>query len=216
MSSVNAHYTFHYSQPEDYKFSHDSVFFARAVHEIRLARPRSASRILDICAGCGIVGLDYIFHESRSGRGIPQVADFLEIQEPYLPHFLRNRDHVEGLGEKAQFHVANYSVLLGPEWAGRYDLILCNPPYFRVSQGARSPSEFKNRCRFYIDSDFKTLLLGIVNSLEDDGEGYLLLRDLSDHGVDLEAEARSVLGARAVLERIGDIRGTGLARLSRT
>ncbi|MBV2168118.1 MAG: hypothetical protein KUL82_05355 [Bdellovibrio sp.] len=62
MSSINPHYTFHYSQPEEYRFSHDSVMLARKVFERVSASAMENWRGLDLCSGCGIVGLDFLFH----------------------------------------------------------------------------------------------------------------------------------------------------------
>lgn len=62
VSSINKYPTFHYSQPSDYHFSHDSVFLAREIferHSDQLAKGNV--QILDLCAGCGIVGMIYYF-----------------------------------------------------------------------------------------------------------------------------------------------------------
>jgi tRNA1Val (adenine37-N6)-methyltransferase len=201
MSSINEHYTFSYSQPEAYRFSHDSVFLARQVFE--RTRGRSFTRALDLCAGCGIVGLDYLFHRREAGLALPAQFDFLEVQDEYAPHFALNRAQLDEV--PTRFLRQNYEDL-----TETYDLILCNPPYFRLAQGRLSPSDFKNRCRFFIDAEFGALFAAIERALSPMGTAYVLLRDQNAHGWQPPAEARKSLSDACDFSRIGDVRGTGL------
>lgn len=102
MSSVNSYFTFNYSQPSEYRFSHDSVFLAREIFEELKNKNefKNSLRILDLCSGCGVIGLDFVFHilkEQTSDLNTPVSleVDFLEIQDVYRPHFEKN---VESLG----------------------------------------------------------------------------------------------------------------------
>ena len=178
VSSINKYPTFHYSQPSDYHFSHDSVFLAREIferHSDQLAHDNI--HILDLCAGCGIVGMDLLFHQLNE-KSFKGEVDFLEIQEIYHEHFLKNK-------ELLQSHFANQPVSLN--WVQnsyasvnndkKYDLIVSNPPYFVVGQGMLSPNEFKNRCRFFVDSDWQTMIRFIQSSLKPQGQAYFLVRE---------------------------------------
>lgn len=138
--------------------------------------------------------------------------DFLEIQSVYHGHFLENQSRLGEISTSLHFMNENYTILSSGDFLEKYDLILCNPPYFRVQQGTLSPSEFKNRCRFFMDADFRSLISGIENSLAPGGEAYVLLRSLADHGMSYAEEASSFLAKSTHFERISDIRGTGLYR----
>lgn len=211
MSTINQHPTFSYSQPEAYHFSHDSVFLAREVFERCASRISPTDHILDLCAGCGVVGMDFLFH-CRAALGItPAACDFVEVQSEYTNHLRQNGMRLGAQGCVLRFLLKNYSTLLVPEFGQKYDLVMCNPPYFRVGQGKMSDSEFKNRCRFFMDSDFATLIKVIQHVLKPSGEAYVLLRELSDHGIDAYKEAQSITTAN--LEIVGDIRGTKLLRI---
>lgn len=215
VTSINPYFTFNYSQPEDYHFSHDSVFLARRVFELVAGRLSPQSLVLDLCSGCGIVGLDFGFHCQKELDFAPS-CDFVEVQETYQPHFIENvRRLAPDNPQSLRFLSENYAALQSPQYANRYDVVLCNPPYFRIGQGKTSPSEFKNRCRFFIDSDFPTLLRTLVHTLRETGEAYILLRDLSDHSTDPLAEARRELAQTAQINVLRDIRGTALVRIKK-
>lgn len=211
MSTINTHFTFNYSQPEDYRFSHDSVFLARQSFELLEGKSLRECRALDIGAGSGIVGLDFLHHRFANGQNLPKIFDFLEIQEVYAEHFAVNRKASGLAGCELNFMQANYSQLLLPEFADTYDLVVANPPYFLTEHGLLSPCEFKNRCRFFIDSDFATLLKGISNCLKPSGHAYVLLKDLPQHGWHVVEEAKKYCD----VEVLGDIRGTLFSRLKR-
>jgi tRNA1Val (adenine37-N6)-methyltransferase len=214
LSSTNAHPTFLYSQPTAYRFSHDSVFLARAIFERHADRLCPRTHVLDLCAGCGIVGLDFLFH-CREELGItPFACDFVEIQKAYALHFAENVNRLGETACKLNFIIDNYTALLAEPFREKYDLVMCNPPYFRLGQGKLSSSEFKNRCRFFLDSDFTTLVKAVCHSLKPTGTAYLLLRSLNDHGLNPLAEARMELASSAaIIEIVGDIRGTDLMRI---
>ncbi len=213
MSSINEHYTFHYSQPSEYRLSHDSVFLARQSFEQLTAANLENKRALDICAGSGIIGMDFLFHRRQAGQTLPAIFDFIEIQDVYREHFLENQKRLGPLPTQLNFLNQNYNDLQLPEFADAYDLILSGPPYFLTWQGKLSPSEFKNRCRFFIDSDLQNFFLGISHSLKKTGSAYILLRDLPEHKWDVLAEARRICANRLQLDILGDIRGTHFVRL---
>ncbi len=54
--------------------------------------------------------------------------------------------------------------------------------------GKLSPSDFKNRCRFFIDSDLKNLIEFIQRSLSHEGVAFVLLKDLTQNGYAIEDE----------------------------
>jgi tRNA1Val (adenine37-N6)-methyltransferase len=99
-------FTYQYSQPSEYRFSMDSVEMAFRLgmesRERQLARPL---RVLDLCAGCGVLGFEFHFFERRI-----EFVDFVEVQEEYLPHFAHNRSLVNADPERFRFRLQNYVV----------------------------------------------------------------------------------------------------------
>lgn len=214
MSSINSHYTFNYSQPSEYRLSHDSVFLAQKIFENTIDRDFSSSRALDICAGAGVVGMDFLFHRRAANLSVPAVFDFLEVQEIYGSHFNENRVKLGPIKSEINFLLQNYNVLQRDEFRNVYNLIVCNPPYFFPQQGKLSPSHFKNRCKFFLDSSFENLFLSIAKGLAADGVCFMMLRDLAEHGFDALAEARNLVKNDLAIEKAGDIRGTLFLKLT--
>jgi tRNA1Val (adenine37-N6)-methyltransferase len=215
MSSINAYYTIAYSQPPEYRFSHDSVFLAREVFEREREHLCSGMQVLDLCSGCGVVGLDFLFHV-RAGLGFELDCDFLEIQEVYRPHFEENVRRFQGGAGPERMSINSNSSLrfLGSSYEsveqGRYDLIVANPPYFEPGIGKMSPSEFKNRCRFFLDAPSSELWRSIERALKPGGRAYVLARDLGEHGRDLVGEIRAAVSPSVRAGLAGRIRSTPL------
>lgn len=220
-------FTYNYSQPSEYRFSIDSIEMPWEVAQYLKGR-LSANEIayeqiekwncLDLCAGCGVLGFELNFH-------IPQLhkIDFVEIQSQYESHFLENKSKVEqhlathfpSINPEFKFLDSNYDKILLPEFENRYQLILCNPPYFFPEQGKISESDFRSRCRFFIDSTFEKLIQTIDFCLAMEGEAFILIRDQEDHARDLFVELRKLIKGTLQCENLCLIRGTCLLRLYR-
>lgn len=212
-------FTYQYSQPHEYHFSVDSIEMPWKVSKYLLSnvyqKPLGDWKCLDLCSGCGVIGFELNFHIDQL-----HTWDFVEIQEIYQSHFERNRQMVlerkQSLRSEGQFQFLNLNYEQIPEkteFQQKYQLIVCNPPYFLPQQGKLSSSEFKNRCRFFLDSSFDMLIESLFQSLAMDGEAFLLLRDLEDHQINLLAELRRILGGRLKCENLDFVRGTFLLRL---
>ena len=220
MTSINPHYTFHYSQPEDYRFSHDSVFMARRVFEDLHERSVQVKKALDLCAGCGIIGLDLLFHTYKAQANTVESFDFIEVQDEYASHFSNNcaslKTELNDFTTSLNFLNLNYETALeNPSLKETYDLIVCNPPYFLPSQGKLSDNQFKNRCRFFIDSNLKSLVQFIEYSLAPKASAYLIFHDLKDHKINLLAEIQKICSTKIDMEILPTIRKSEFIRLTK-
>ncbi|HSW93503.1 MAG TPA: methyltransferase [Gammaproteobacteria bacterium] len=205
-------FTYAYSQPDDYHFSLDSIHFAEWVAtQLKSRTDLSTLRVLDLCAGCGVIGLELSFYV----RELRQM-DFVEVQDSYTDFFKRNVKTVNRPELQLRWHVLNYESLLDETWKQKIDLIVCNPPYFQRDHGMLSPSEFKNRCRFYLDSSFEKLILAMVNVLSKKGRAYFLLRPLNQHGFDAFSHVQKILaGTGVTAKKVGNIRGTDVVLMEK-
>lgn len=208
---TNSIYTYDYFQPSEYKFSLDSVFLAQKVGQlIKNEDSLSHWRVLDLCAGCGIIGLELSLHVKELCT-----IDFLEIQDIYMSYFDKNLDMIypNPRTKKFEFLHINYQKLTHSKFENTYDLIVSNPPYFFKDEGLLSPSEFKNRCRFFIDSSFEYLIEGIYNSLKPSKSAFILVRSGKQHGRNPIQDIKKILGTRGHSQIIDNVRGTDIIQI---
>lgn len=167
-------------------------------------------RILDLCAGCGVVGLELNFNCEKLAK-----IDFLEVQEVYLPHFEQNIKQAKKPGAEFRFLLMNYADLKKPEFHEQYEVVVSNPPYFFPGEGLYSPNEFKNRCRFFIDSDFNNLIASTHHVLKPKGSGFFLIRPGSHHGRNLIDDIKR-LELFSSVQIVDEVRGTHVVELIKT
>ncbi len=200
-------FTYQYKQPDAYHFSLDSIHLAEYVAKHMQSHPDlNTLRVLDLCAGCGVIGLELSWYL----RELRQF-DFVEVQEIYTPYFKQNVAMVNRSELQLRWHLVNYETLIQADWTEKFDLIISNPPYFHPNHGMLSPSEFKNRCRFFLDASFTHYIQAIVNTLADQGQAFVLLRPLKQHGYDPYFDIQNSLNNTTVTaKKMDQIRGTDL------
>lgn len=205
-------FTYNYKQPEQYHFSLDSIYLAKFVAtQIKSHSDLGSLQVLDLCAGCGVIGIEL----SWQVPAIRQI-DFIEVQDIYTDCFYHNMASVNRPELQFRWHLLNYDALHEKNWAGKFDLIVSNPPYFQPGHGVLSPSNFKNRCRFYLDSSFENYIRALEHSLADKGKAYFLLRPLIEHGYDLFSDIQKLLeGTSVTAKKISQVRGADIIFLEK-
>ncbi|MDR0477781.1 MAG: methyltransferase [Desulfobulbaceae bacterium] len=123
-------------QPKNgYRFSLDSVLLAHFVD------PVPGARLVDLAAGCGVVGLIALYRHTG-------IISCLAVEANKELFFIaRENFRGNGYGDKAEVihgDVAQIKELLPAQSA---DLVLCNPPYYQPGRGrvSKSPGEKKAR-----------------------------------------------------------------------
>lgn len=152
-----------YFQPDFYRFNEDSL---RLVKWVR-AKTSSASHILDLGAGSGIIGIEL----ARTLQ--PKILELVELQSDFIPFIRQNSDMF--LDQDTRIRISESSFR---EWipANKFDLIVSNPPYFLPGHGEQSHDPRKGIARSFLRDSWEILLDTIERSLSDEGKSFLVIR----------------------------------------
>lgn len=151
-----------YSQPDFYHFSEDSIFLAKVA-----ARYIQMGKVLDLCAGAGVVGIE--LYQLLLKQNI--TIDFLEIQNEYEKHLRTNLKNYQ-MDQIATTYFSDFSKHIIKE---KYDYVVCNPPFYDEDKGRLPENNQRKICRFIQKEDFFHLIKYIEQSLRNDGIAFLLL-----------------------------------------
>ena len=110
-----------------YRFTSDAVALSR------FATVKAGDSVADFCAGCGIVGLHAMCLNPRIAH-----LTLFELQEP-LSDMSRRTAEINGDSERVTAVCTPLQKIEG--FNGAFDLVLCNPPYFKLSDGEGKQTE---------------------------------------------------------------------------
>lgn len=178
---------FQYSQPDFYHFSEDSISLSKEVANFIIKDNKGNLSSLDLCAGTGIVGLELLHRTDLISE-----MDFCEIQKPFIKHLKKNIDYYNSINSKVIFNIINssFETLNNIRHTNKYNLIVCNPPYFEEGAGRYSKNLERNKCRFLIGNTFYDLIYSIVNSLKINGNAFIIGRFNNTHINNYNSELR--------------------------
>ena len=152
-----------YSQPDFYTFSEDSIHLARFAIA-KLAGVDGFS-LLDLCAGCGVVGLEI----AQASLGYKKIS-FLEAQAAFLESLNANISEL-ALSHKTEVLSNKFQDISSGGW----DYIVCNPPYYDETKGRPSSDVQRHMCLHY-PKDFPEQLVSFIKkSLKDNGRAWVCL-----------------------------------------
>ncbi len=188
-----------YLQPDFYRFNEDSLKLVAWIKK----ECRVATQILDLGAGCGILGIELAKHYH------PEKVSFLEVQKEFEP-FLRQNisrflDH--GLATTISINSFSDQTQLGP-----VDLIVCNPPYYLPEKGKMSPDPNRAIAKMFVKDGWPILLRCIEKKLTKNGKGYLVIKNDHQTGSILDL-VKAYQKLDYCIQPAGDILFIGLSRL---
>lgn len=118
-----------------YRFTSDAALLSR------FATVKKGDVVADFCSGCGIVGLNLFALNETAVKNVT----LFEMQKPL--HELAVRSVKEnGLSDKI-FPINIKVQDIGAEYAGKFSLIVCNPPYEKAGSGETNKNEEIAVCR---------------------------------------------------------------------
>lgn len=131
-----------------YRFSIDSILLANLVH------PPHKGKILDLGAGCGILGLIL----ARIYRDITVTG--VEIQ-PQLADRARRNVAINDLEDRIEILEGSYSNIKDLLPGSSIHYVITNPPHRKLGTGRINPSEEKAIARHELYGDLETLMKAI-------------------------------------------------------
>lgn len=209
---LNHRFTQNYAQPKEYHFCLDSVLLPKLVADLTREKLPSSSAVLDLGAGCGVLGLEFLYY-----RPDIRQLDFIEKQEFFAPYFRENlarfREHQDSpvQCEYLLKDLRSIGSEAGATTNHSYDLILCNPPYYFEDEGTKPPQNEKAQCHFFLSAGPDDFLNAIAVALKSGGEAYVLVKNPSRWKDAIEATAESLS-----VEQVATIRGTAVYKFTRT
>jgi len=152
-----------YLQPDFYRFNEDSILLVEKIK----TKITNADSILDIGAGCGIIGIEL----SKIFR--PKKLHLLELQNSY-EYYLNENIKMLPPEVDAEVFISNLS-----SWTRKikYDLIVCNPPYYLPGKGQLSPNSQRSFSRTFLIDGWKELVPFILQSLAEKGKSFIVFKN---------------------------------------
>ncbi len=152
-----------YSQPDFYKFNSDSIELIRFVTK-NFQRARS---ILDLGAGCGILGIEITkaIHADK--------LTLVEIQPEFLSYLHENCKNFLDEGTDLEIAITSFGKF---QSSHKYDLIVCNPPYYLPGHGEIPKNPNRALARTFMLENWIILVNKIYDCLHEGGAALIVLK----------------------------------------
>ncbi len=128
-----------------FRFSMDPVLLAH------FATVKKGNRVVDLCAGSGIIALLLSAHSEAKH------ITCVEIQELFCDMAKRSIA-MNDLQERIDVACLNLKDAPKALGYGRFDVVTCNPPYLPTGRGKMSDDESLRLCRHEVTADLKDIL----------------------------------------------------------
>lgn len=138
-----------YQSEKLYKFTKDSIELAK------FAKIKKSDHVLDICAGVGVVGL-YAYSLNSFKK-----LYFVELQKDFCK-IIGENINLNNLEEKSKCINKDLKDLKSSDFEKQLDVILCNPPYFKIGGSVKISKNLKLQ-------DLKEKTISCVEDLVDLG-----------------------------------------------
>ncbi len=153
-----------YSQPDFYRFNSDSIALINWICDKKL----SCGRVLDLGAGCGIIGIELAQNIEM------KKLTLVEIQADYEEYLNRNLELYLPKNIDVEIFWSPFSELNLVE---NFELIICNPPYYLPGHGQKSKDERRMIARTFIRDSWRHLFEIVDRNLSVEGEAVFVLKN---------------------------------------
>lgn len=154
-----------YLQPNIYRFSQDSIGLAKRA-AVDISKDKKI-KVLDVCAGSGVVGLEFI----KITNSIVNSICFIEKQKEVFEKYILENTESLSIHKKIVFDDFRNITL-----EDKFDVVLCNPPYFSRSKNRLSDNVISRNCTHFDDGFYESLITFILKYKKSSGMAYVLYR----------------------------------------
>ncbi|MBR5192258.1 MAG: methyltransferase [Clostridia bacterium] len=152
-----------YQDDSLYTFTSDSILLSK------FAKGKKEDVVADFCSGSGIVGIHFYALNKNTTKSVT----LFEMQKP-LADLSKKSIELNGL---TNFKVENIKIQqIGSEYAGKFSLILCNPPYMQLGSGEGDKNPSIDMCKREVELKLEELIEKISYSLKFGGRTCLVHR----------------------------------------
>ena len=152
-----------YSQPDFYRFNQDSLLLVKWI----IQNLSQAHSILDLGAGSGIIGMEL----ARALK--PQKLTLVEVQSEYETHLTQNASNFVPRETQTSILMKSFADFSSEE---KFDLIVCNPPYYLPGRGEISPDPARAIARSFILDSWEILLKKVSQVMDPHGKCFFVLK----------------------------------------
>lgn len=153
-----------YRQPDFYRFNEDSLKLVKFIS----SKIIKADSILDLGAGSGVIGIEL------SNMLKPELLTCIEVQRDWDEYLSCNLENILSKEVRSEIIYSSFGELNTDK---KYDLIVCNPPYYLPGHGQPSKDIRKNTARSFVVDDWNILLKAISLTLTDQGKAFLVVKN---------------------------------------
>ncbi len=146
-----------------YRFSIDPVLLA---HFVRLKKEES---VLDLGAGCGIIGLVLLYRFSHRIRSLSA----FELQ-PGLAALCRENVRTNSFQEKMDVREGDLRTIRNSFPAGSFSIVVCNPPFYIPGRGRTSSNPEALIARHQIECSLDEILAAAAYAVKNKGKLFLI------------------------------------------
>lgn len=128
-----------------YRFSIDAVLLTNHI------RPKQEDRVVDLGTGCGIIPLMLAFRH-------PKIKVYgIEIQKE-LAELASQNIHLNHMEDRIKIVCEDFKVITSSMIKAPVDLIICNPPFYRVNSGRINPNRQRAVARHEIKANLTDIM----------------------------------------------------------
>ncbi|MBQ7880413.1 MAG: methyltransferase [Clostridia bacterium] len=144
-----------------YKFTSDAIKLAK------FCKTKRTDNVLDMCAGCGVVGL-YAYSIAPFNK-----LYFNDIQEK-MCELINKNIKLNNLSERCTILCKHLNNLSKNDFEKPLDVILCNPPYFKLT-GKVKQNENVAMCRHEIATNLQQITKKAGELIKVNGKFYIII-----------------------------------------